>query len=141
MPDGPVRSEIRTRNQDVAVEAMMRIAVHRPRLRVSRPEAVKFSVLSVGLPEWGVDRVTFDGVRYRSIVEPSETLIAGVWRGGHGTMRTGDEDFGMGIGDGFVYPLGRTLDFENFDPDKALVRLPAAFVADLAEELTGLPAG
>ncbi|MBL7259900.1 AraC family transcriptional regulator [Paractinoplanes lichenicola] len=140
MPDGPVRSEVLTTDQDAAVEAMMRIAVHRPRVQVIDPAAVGFSVRSAGLPEWGTERVTFTGIRYGSVLEPSSSLIAGVWRGGHGVLRMGPEEVAMGAGDAFIYPIGRTLHFDNVEPDKTLVRLPPAYVAGVAEELTGLPA-
>ncbi|GAB2577878.1 hypothetical protein Aab01nite_10830 [Paractinoplanes abujensis] len=141
MPDCPVRSEVRTTDQDAAVAAMMRIAAHRARIRVPDPGAVAFEVLSAALPDWGTDRVTFSGVRYGSAVEPSSSLIAGVWSGGHGVLRMGAEAIAMGSGDGFVYPIGRILHLDNVDPDKTLVRLPPAYVAGIAEELTGLPGG
>ncbi|MBM2618398.1 helix-turn-helix transcriptional regulator [Actinoplanes sp. LDG1-06] len=141
MPDGPVRSEVRTRDQNAAVEAVRRIAEHRSRIVVPDPRGVSFAVRSAQLDCWGTDDVVMAGLRYDTTMEPLSQLIAGMWRAGHGSIRSGGDEVAMGPGDGFLYPLARSVEVDNLNPAKSLVRLPAVYVADVAEELTGLPAG
>ncbi|MBU2668950.1 AraC family transcriptional regulator [Actinoplanes bogorensis] len=137
-PDRPVRTELRTRDQDVAVDAIMRIADHRPRITITDRPSVGFSVRSAHLADWGTDVVAAHGVRYGSTMTPRPQLIAGVWLHGHGMFQGGSQEHTQGPGDGFLYPLGTTLVFDNVEPAKSLVRLPFAGLAGLAEEITGL---
>ncbi|WP_305787035.1 helix-turn-helix transcriptional regulator [Symbioplanes lichenis] len=133
-------ADIRTRDSDLAVETARRIAEHRAQITVDDPRAVDFRISTAQSPTLSVDVVSAGGVRYVTTGEPIDFLLAGTLERGRIQLRAGNEEVRLARRDGFLYPLENGYHSDCSDPALIDLRIPSAYVAQLAEELTGIPA-
>jgi AraC-like DNA-binding protein len=140
MLEQPARTTLHTRDRDTAVEALNGVMPHRARVTVTGRNSVRFLLRSTGFAGWGTDAVASIGVRYAASVGPMPFLAAGVLTGGRGLLRVGDQEFALARDDCFLYPKDRPYHCDYRSTAALLLRLPTAYVSDVAAELTGLPA-
>ncbi|WP_306206367.1 helix-turn-helix transcriptional regulator [Actinoplanes sp. RD1] len=133
-------AEVRTRDSDAAVETARQIAEHRARITVDDPRAVDFRISTAYSPLLCADVVSAGGVRYVTSGEPIDYLLAGTLTRGRIALRAGREEVRLAGRDGFLYPLENGYHSDCTDPALLDLRIPAAYVARLAEEMTGMPA-
>ncbi|MFK3983292.1 helix-turn-helix transcriptional regulator [Micromonospora sp. NPDC050397] len=133
------RSELHTRNHDAVAEAINRIGAHRARISVHDPGAAEFRVRSVTCDGFGADLVRLNGVTYSGTVAASGNAVGLLVLAGGGRASAAGADVAMARNDGMLYPVGAPVDMSYRDLVVATVRVPGAEVAELAEEVTGLP--
>lgn len=137
---GVQRSDLRTRDRETVAAALNRIIAHDHRVVFGDPATVEFRHRSVSYGGFGADRIRFVAADYAASVWPTDVLLAGVvldgavragWRGGsaHATR-----------GDALLWPVGAPYECDFRHPATVTLRVPVAYAARLAEELTGLPA-
>lgn len=134
------RTLVYTRDTAVAVEAFNGLAEHTAQVQITDPSGVGFSIHSARLGDWVAEEVSVVGVRYRAVVEPMPFLMAGVWTAGGGRQEIAGREHAVVRNACFLHPLDKALRCDYVDPGILVLRLPPAYVADLAEEVSGLPA-
>ncbi|MCO8272143.1 AraC family transcriptional regulator [Actinoplanes sp. TRM 88003] len=136
----PERFDVRTRDRDVAVKALSRIARHRSRVSFEDPAAVDLRLHESRYGDIDTALIRFGGVRYRAEAEPMPFLLAGfLAEGGAGLQRRG-EAAQLARMQGMLFPPGVPVTGEYENAVLVLLRLPVAVAGEMAEGATGLPA-
>ncbi|WP_433219994.1 AraC family transcriptional regulator [Dactylosporangium sp. CS-047395] len=137
---GPGYFEVRTRDREVAADALQRVAAHRPRMRFADPEAVTVSLRNANFDGLGADLMRFGGLHYGAAVDPMDFLLAGFIVDGRGAVQARDTSSEIPRHGGFLYPTGIPFAAEYEEATLATVRIPLPVIAQVAEAATGLPA-
>ncbi|WP_433061542.1 AraC family transcriptional regulator [Dactylosporangium sp. CS-033363] len=132
--------EVRTRDREVAADALQRVAVHRPRMRFEDPEAVAVSLRNANFDGLGADLMRLGGLHYGAAVDPMDFLLAGFIVDGRGAVQARDTSSEIPRHGGFLYPMGIPFAAEYDEATLATVRIPMPVIAQVAEAATGLPA-
>ncbi|WP_306214134.1 AraC family transcriptional regulator [Actinoplanes sp. RD1] len=129
-----------TTDREVAAAALNRLVAHRPRLAFGEPGGVQFRIRSANCGEFGADLAQIEHGAYGSVTPPTDLLVAGVLARGRGRLATARQEVVLGRDDAFLGPVNVEYEAEFVNPAMMMVRLPFAYAARMAEELTGLPA-
>lgn len=136
----PERIDIRTRDRDVAAEAINRIAVHRARISFDDPAGVDLRIQESRYGDIDTALIQFGGVRYKAAADPIPSLLAGFVAEGGARVEVRGRTVALPHMEGVLYPVGVPTSGEYGDATFVLLRLPVGVAAELAEETTGLPA-
>jgi AraC-like DNA-binding protein len=136
----PQRSEVHTRDRDVAAEAVNRIVAHEARVRWADPRAVDLVSLTVSYGDLTAVRLRFSGVHYSAWAPRTPALFAGAFTEGHAEIRLPDQHLRLGPRDVVLYPEGLPAGVEYDNSAHLFLAIPQAVVADVAEETIGVPA-
>jgi AraC-like DNA-binding protein len=131
----PQRMEVRTRDREVAAEAINRIITHRARVGFQNPRAVDLAVRSAAYGGIGAFRVRLDGVSYAADVPPMPDVVAGIVTDGTARIHVDGCETLLRGQDGILYPEGVLSGGEYGNTRMMYVHLPLAYV----EGVAGLP--
>ncbi|WP_250027469.1 helix-turn-helix transcriptional regulator [Paractinoplanes maris] len=136
----PERIDVRTRDREVAAEAINRIAAHRARISFSDPAGVDLRVHESRYGDIDTALIRFGGVRYHADAEPMTSLLAGFVAEGAARVVVHGETVELPRMQGMLFPFGTRTSGEYGDSVFVLLRLPFGVAAEVAEATTGLPA-
>ena len=136
----PERFDVRTRDRNVAAEALSRIARHRARVSFDDPEAVDLRFHESVYGDIDSALIRFGGVRYYAEAEPMPSLLAGFIAEGGACLKTPGETVSLSRMQGMLFPPGTPIIGDYDDAVLVLLRLPVEIAGELAEAATGLPA-
>ncbi|MGK5678981.1 AraC family transcriptional regulator [Actinoplanes sp. URMC 104] len=136
----PERIDVRTRDRDVAAEAINRIAAHRSRITFNDPAAVDLRVRESRYGDVDTALIRFGGVRYHAHGEPWPFLLTGFVAEGGARVEVRGQTIALPRMQGFLYPVGVPTSGHYGDSVLVLLRLPVSVAAEVAEAVTGLPA-
>ncbi|MFC0527551.1 helix-turn-helix domain-containing protein [Phytohabitans kaempferiae] len=132
--------ELRTRDRDLAVEAINGIVAHQAKVTFEDPAAVDLRVRSSTYGAFGAHLIRAAGVRYVAATDPMDFLACGFVAEGGALVRMRGREVALPRDEGFLHPVGEPSDGEYGNTSVALVRLPVGLTAEVAEAATGVPA-
>ncbi|MFI5914093.1 AraC family transcriptional regulator [Dactylosporangium sp. NPDC051541] len=137
---GPAYFEVRTHDREVAAESLNQVIEHRPRMRFADPARVQVSLRSANYADLGADAIRIGGAQYTGAVDSADFLLAGAVLEGGGILHSNHTSVELPRNGGFLYPIGVPFSVDWDDVALAIVRMPIADIAEVAEAATGLPA-
>lgn len=131
---------MRTRDQEVAAEAINRIIAHQASIGFDDPNQVDVAFRLVSYGDVTALQLRLAGVRYAASVNTMPAHFAGVLTAGRATVRMHDEERVLGPQDGMLFPHGMPYASEYDNTTTKFLILPPDVTAEVAETTTGLAA-